>query len=933
MPAPRSPESGLELADRRRVSRLVASMTGQKDRPERLGRFEVEALLGEGAFGEVYLAIDPDLRRPLALKLLKQSANADALVRLRKEAQAMAALEHADLMTVYEIGTIGERGFIAMELAEGGTLDAWARAEPRSFSEIAGQVEIAARGLAAAHEAGFVHRDVKPSNILVGADGRAKVADFGLVHVQPVGGELDARDLKTTLAGTPAYMAPEQFDGAEPTAKADQYALGVTLFEMVYGRRPAKRAPALEDIDVPSHREQVPRRVPGWLREALYRALRFDAGQRFASMDAFADALASGASQKRRRLRGVAGVAALAAAVSTGWLMRPEAEAAVPCADQAREVIARSWTAVRGDTLAASIRGTNTSYAGALADATRARIDARATAWAEAWSENCADEPTAARTEEAACLQGQRRTLAALLEAPLSADSVDTLSAALSDALDPDACVQTGTRPNTTTTTDSDNPLRTQLREAEVSLARGNFSEARSSADAVLLAAQEAGQARLMVDAGMLAARASLEQEDPGEAETPAKDALNAALSVGLDVQASDAALLLARAMAQRTEPQEALRWAELAVSLSARSGRSVRARAEALTVLARTLALARNIPEAASRCDEAMALAESAPEGPTSQSRLDCGRTWVSAGRFDDAKPQLEKAIDGLKIRFGPAHPEVALALQVLAGVFDQASRPQEALAAADEALEIVRNAYGNKDHRILTGLGTASGMSNRAGDYDRALALALEAAGVARQTLHPGDRKYNYAVCMAAGFAMGFECGDQTRSLADDCVGGVRKAEGDTPVVEFSSPVASANAQGWVFAVLVYQCLEDAEAEADARAGLTRYVDADNVSFELQTMSLAILANADLAAGDPVGAESKIRDLLLRTRDTHVIKLREGMWRTTLVQALAEQGRHSEARDEVTRAMELLRDGDEDEESTGPELEWLTEYLAEEH
>lgn len=929
MPAPRSPESGLDLAGRRRVSKLVESVTGQKEQPERLGRFEVERLLGEGAFGEVYLAIDPDLRRPLALKLLKQSANADALVRLRKEAQAMAALEHAELMTVYEIGTIGARAFIAMELAEGGTLDAWVRAEHRSFQEIAGQVEVAARGLAAAHKAGFVHRDVKPSNILVGSDGRAKVADFGLVHVQPHGDATDDEGLKTTLAGTPAYMAPEQFDGAEPTAKADQYALGVTLFEIVYGRRPTKRAPAIEDIGVPSHREQAPHRVPGWLREALYRALRFDPAQRFASMDDFADALASGMGQRRRRVRVVAGVTALVTAVGAGWFIRPDTEAVVPCAEQARGALVQTWSPARAETMSAGLRNTNTSYADALADATSARIDARATAWVEAWTASCGAEPTPAHVEEAACLDRQRTSLGALLEAPVGAASLDTMAAALGDALDPQACAQTQTRPSTTAAATPDGALGAQLREAEVTLARGAFSEARRTAELVLRQAQEAGQTRLVVDSAMLAARASLEQDDPAQAEVPAKDALNAALSVGLDVQASDAAVLLARAVAQRTEPEEALRWAELAVSLSTRSGRSIRARAEALTVLARTLALARNIPEAAVRCDEAIALAESSPDGPTAQSRLDCGRTWVSAGRFDDAKPQLERAIEGLKVRFGPAHPEVAASLQVLAGVFDQASRPKEALAAANEALELVRSAYGNEDHRILTALNTASGMSNRAADYDRSLALALEAADVARKTLSPGDRKYNNAVCMAAGFSMGFDCGDETRALADDCAGGIRKAEGKTPIADFSSPVASANAQGWVFAVLVYQCLEDAEAEAAARAALTRYVAADNVSFELQTMALAILANTDLAAEDYRGAEAKIRDLLERTRDTQVIKLREGMWRTTLTQALAKQGRRSEARDEAARALELMRDGDD--ESIGPERDWLTEFLAE--
>ena len=928
--APRAPASDLDLAGRRRLSDLVESMTGKEGVPEKVGRFEVETLLGEGAFGEVYLATDPDLRRPLALKLLKQSASTDALVRLRKEAQAMAALDHPDLLTVYEIGSVGERAFIAMELAEGGTLSAWSRAESRSFFDVARHIETAARGLAAAHDAGFVHRDVKPSNILVGNDGRAKVADFGLVHVRVQPNDVDGDELQTTLAGTPAYMAPEQFDGVEPTDKADQYALGVTFFELIYGRRPSKFAPAISDAGVPSHREQAPRRVPGWIREVLYRALRFDPAERFPSMQALADAIASGISQRRRRTRGALAGVALVTAVGVGWAARPQAAAATPCPAQARAEISKAWSSDRAHTMSGAFDGVDATYASALGAATKARIDARVSDWVEAWAEMCADDPTPARLEQASCLGAQRDRLDALLDTEIDDASIDSIASALGDALDPDACAQSSTRPTTTATT-IDGPLVQRVRAAEVTLARGSFADAYSEADRVLQDAKQQSATRTVVDAGMLAARAALEQSAPADAEAPARDALNAALSVGLDVQASDAALLLARAISQRTNAEDALRWAELGVSLASRSGRSVRERARGLIVLARTLALARNLPEAAARCDEAMALAETAPGGPTPQSHLDCGRTWVSAGRFADARPHLERAIEGLKARYGPTHPEVAMAMLVMAGIFDQASQPEEALATTQEALAMARNAYGNDDPRILIPLVSASGMTNRAGDYDKALTLAVEAADLARATLAPGERNYNHAVCIAGGFSAGFGCDQKTRSLIDDCADGVRAAERGVAIEDLSSPVASANTQAWVFAANVYGCFGDQAARTEALEGLERYVDADNVAFELRTMALAILANADLDAKRYGAAEAKIRDLLERTKMDTVLKFREGGWRTTLTQALAGQLQHAEARKEAERALALFEGGDD--ETVGPERDWLNAYLAEEH
>lgn len=506
--APRAPGSDLDLAGRRRLSDLVESMTGREGVPERVGRFEVDKLLGEGAFGEVYLATDPDLRRPLALKLLKQSASTDALVRLRKEAQAMAALDHPDLLTVYEIGSVGERAFIAMELAEGGTLSAWSRAEPRSFVDVARHIETAARGLAAAHEAGFVHRDVKPSNILVGNDGRAKVADFGLVHVRVRPADVDGDDLQTTLAGTPAYMAPEQFDGVEPTDKADQYALGVTFFELIYGRRPSKFAPAISDAGVPSHREQAPRRVPGWIREVLYRALRFDPSERYPSMQALADAVAAGISQRQRRTRGALAGFALVTAVGVGWAARPQAAATTPCPAQARSELGEAWSSDRATTMSSAFEEVDATYASALSAATRARIDARAGDWVDAWAEMCADDPTPSRLERARCLEAQRDRLDALLDTSIDDASIDSVASALGDALDPGACAQSGTRPTTTATT-ADSLLARRVRAAEVMLARGSFADAYSEAGLVLVEAKQRSETRIVVDAGLLVLRSS----------------------------------------------------------------------------------------------------------------------------------------------------------------------------------------------------------------------------------------------------------------------------------------------------------------------------------------------------------------------------------------------------------------------------------------
>ena len=146
------------------------------------GRYVLLGELGAGGMGIVYVAYDRELDRKVALKLL-QHRDAGGDVRLRREAQALAKLKHPNVVTVYDVGRMDDRLFVAMELVEGTSLREWLADKPRTWREVARTFLLAGRGLAAAHAAGLVHRDFKPSNVLIGADGGVRVADFGLVRL------------------------------------------------------------------------------------------------------------------------------------------------------------------------------------------------------------------------------------------------------------------------------------------------------------------------------------------------------------------------------------------------------------------------------------------------------------------------------------------------------------------------------------------------------------------------------------------------------------------------------------------------------------------------------------------------------------------------------------------------------------------------------
>jgi eukaryotic-like serine/threonine-protein kinase len=214
---------------------------------DHLGPYEIAGFVGAGGMGEVYRARDPRLNRDVAIKVLHATVAADAerLRRFTAEAQAVAALNHPNVLTIYEVGTLGEHPFIATELLEGATLRATLEAGAVPLSKAIDYARQTASGLAAAHAKGVAHRDIKPENLFVTTDGRLKILDFGLAKTYAPAPQASAETTRTqaetspgTVMGTAGYMSPEQVRARPIDHRTDIFSLGVVLYEMLAGRRP-----------------------------------------------------------------------------------------------------------------------------------------------------------------------------------------------------------------------------------------------------------------------------------------------------------------------------------------------------------------------------------------------------------------------------------------------------------------------------------------------------------------------------------------------------------------------------------------------------------------------------------------------------------------------------------------------------------------------
>ena len=262
----------------------------------RVGEYELREKLGAGGMGEVYRARDSRLDRDVALKILPEAFASDAgkARRFEREARAASALNHPNIVTVYEVGTADSLSYIAMELVEGKTLRETIAAGPPPIERLVDFSWQIASGLARAHAAGIVHRDLKPENLMISESGLVKILDFGLAKRMPFEGEASPSETTQTqegsIVGTVGYMSPEQAAGQSVDFRSDQFSLGSILYELATGRRAFERSSRVETLaaiirEEPEPLERTNPKIPAPLRWLVERCLNKNPNNRYAATE------------------------------------------------------------------------------------------------------------------------------------------------------------------------------------------------------------------------------------------------------------------------------------------------------------------------------------------------------------------------------------------------------------------------------------------------------------------------------------------------------------------------------------------------------------------------------------------------------------------------------------------------------------------------
>jgi serine/threonine protein kinase len=648
----------------------------------KIGRYAVLGKLGAGNMGEVYACLDGNLGRKVAVKWVLGEADDKGHARLRREAQALAKLSHPNVVQIHEIGEHRGRLFIAMEFVDGGTLSDWLAEQPHTVAEILEIFMSAGRGLAAAHRAGLVHRDFKPDNVLVGADGSVRVADFGVAFVgergpeydQTLSGAQDDERLTVTgaMMGTIRYMPLEQLHGSTVDARADQFAFCVALYEALWQRPPfplgtrQDRVRALEREDAPL----VPPDDLALFR-VIARGLAHEAGARWSDMDALLGALANAGrseesprSNQRVRWFWPASACVLAVGFLAVWFIDRAPE---PCAN-IEEQLRGVWDESTRTKLAERL---DTLKAAHVADS-RTRVFARLDHWATAWMlerrSACEklNDPDQSQIQESRawnlCLTRQLSRAQVLVHELSQGDAKVLANAvATADQLgDPAACAdelgRLGVEPPPPTIRESVEGIRARLDEAREQRLLG----ARDTVKVIEVLEREAaelGYAPLQAEIVGEHARA-LDASQPLRAADLYLSAAELADSIGDAPLAAE--LLIERtelALHEMQEFAQAPAYLHWATSTAARAGMNDQTRARLAFARGRLLQYQGNLAEADARYLEALRL--SATDSLARPVYLDA-RAEVQLDV--DAALQLRHESLALATElFGPNHPITA--------------------------------------------------------------------------------------------------------------------------------------------------------------------------------------------------------------------------------------------------------------------------------
>ncbi|MGE5186958.1 MAG: protein kinase domain-containing protein [Acidobacteriota bacterium] len=683
-----------------------------------LGRYVVLSELGRGGMSVVYTAYDPQLDRRVALKVVRGEMLSEAhRARLHREAQALARLSHPAVVTVFDVGDLESDTFVAMELVDGMSLRDWLKT-PRRWREVVKVIVAAGRGLAAAHAAGIVHRDVKPGNIVISQTGAVKLVDFGLARdlgdrsVESgdlVSGEpsvdttdsassssssrmsrpLDAITELGHVVGTPAYMPPEQRGrSVDADERSDQFSLCATLYEALYGQRPfavskkqlVDRDEALTVAERPGADTRTlaappPKDtdVPAWLQKVVHRGLAVEPNARYPSVEALLDELDRDPARTRARIAAGAGallgVAALAIAAS--WKLMPaRTQVELPNCDDGSARLAAIWNAERRAALARAPAAQQTPWGAGAVDAFAAQVDRYADAWKAMHLETCrATRIERSQSEEAmdlrmACLDRRLAGLGELVTLMADADQ-DALRKAgevvgnlppVADCADVRALRQVVRRPTDPAIAAKLAAVDGDLAKLSAQYALGNSNKTVALADRVIAEARATSYAPPLAHALYWRGRALADRGSGGDAEAMFDETFSTALGAGEDAMAADAAARLAQEALWAAKLGEFDRWLRIARSLAARAG------ATGVTAFADQLGCMVNHYYGKARtrlaCLRELAARREAAGGPSEWLVTMLGIAASEAGEPAESIHWLERGVELARDEYGVDHP-----------------------------------------------------------------------------------------------------------------------------------------------------------------------------------------------------------------------------------------------------------------------------------
>lgn len=690
-----------------------------------LGRYQILSVAGTGGMGRVYAAFDPKLDRRVALKVVHTSKDTHHQ-RAAREAKALARLSHPNVVAIHEVNESNDGLLIAMEYVQGQTLKAWMEANPPSktsawLSEALDLLLQAGRGLCAAHDAQLVHRDFKPSNVLVGDDGRVRVVDFGLardvldrssITATSDGDSAEVSDSVTrtgTVVGTPAYMAPEQRVGNPPEARMDQYSFCVVAWEMLFAERPTDAKAARPEES----------QVPATLEKALRKGLSKKANNRFDTIENLLERLAA----ERDALGGKP---------PRTWWKWLAAAALLPLGYGAFELAQRAWTQHQVETcqsgvaaidadwnsevaaeLSTTLAKTRSGSDPAYVERAVSKLDEYAVAWRDSFSNACTTSIqdkawTPTQTEAVTwCLDEKRGEFGALATAlQLGTDAAAESAVEAAYGLPQSSwCLEPASLPEL-----PPEELRTQaafadvrgaLRTAGALHSTGQYEKSEQEAREALKAAEEIGWDPLIAEARLqVLASAAIISIDRQLVEDLARDAYIEALRSRSWNLAASAAIEVARVQRQHGKVDSALYWSNLGEAmLDLAGGTRPLQQAELARVRSRVLDfLGRpdDAMEAGTQAIDILQASLGADHPRTKMARRAVAEVLTGLGRFEEAVQILESAVESDRHSLGERHPSVGRSLSLLAANHRESGQLASAEDAALESLEISKHNRG---------------------------------------------------------------------------------------------------------------------------------------------------------------------------------------------------------------------------------------------